>query len=621
MNFVSRLLVAFCLVASGYASQKLPAAQSIEELRGQLEGVLQEHHVPGMSIAIVHRDGPEWISGIGLADVARGLPATQETRFRIGSTSKAFAALAVLKLVEEGRLSLDDSVRKLVPEVWFENQWEESDPIRIVHLLEHTTGWDDLHLREYAKDDPNIGLLEAFEYDHSSRISRWRPGTRMAYCNSGPPVAAYIVEKVTGIRFEEYVEKNLFQPIGMKTATYFQPASDLTITYHPDGITPYPYWNIITRPSGAINASARDMAGYLLFYLNRGVANGGQVVSQSSIDRMEVPKSTWAAREGLVAGYGLSNYCSIQDGFVYHGHDGGVDGGLTEMAYLPDFGIGYFYSINSSNGEAFLKIGTLLRTYVTQKLPKPPLPAPGVLPENANSYSGWYQVDSPRQELGRFLERLLGKVHIHFKEDKLFMSSLGKRNAMYLPVEGMQFRSVPTDEPAEPLASLVLLQPNEEGRFIQLPMLTMKQIPTWFAISEIGIISFVLLSITSILLYAPIWLLGALRKSRRRPFERAMRIWPLMAVLSLIGIVVLFGACSFDLITRLGQLTWWSFALFLMTLLFAGASIGSAVSLWRAPKQGVRPSVRVYSIAVTIALMIATTYLTYWGIIGLRTWA
>ena len=79
------------------------------------------------------------------------------------------------------------------------------------------------------------------DYDHSSRISRWRPGTRMSYCNSGPAVAAYIVEKIAGKSFEKYVEQNFFKPIGMQTATYFQPISELTTTlYHSDGKTPLP---------------------------------------------------------------------------------------------------------------------------------------------------------------------------------------------------------------------------------------------------------------------------------------------------------------------------------------------------------------------------------------------
>jgi CubicO group peptidase (beta-lactamase class C family) len=131
----------------------------------------------------------------------------------------------------------------------------------------------------------------------------------MAYCNSGPSVAAYIVEKITGQRFEDFVEQNLFAPIGMKTATYFQPAAGAATTqYHDDGKTPHSYSHILLRPSGAINASANDMAACVQFYLNRGAVNGRQVVPSADIDRMESPTSTWAAKDGMKAGYGLSNF-------------------------------------------------------------------------------------------------------------------------------------------------------------------------------------------------------------------------------------------------------------------------------------------------------------------------
>src|ERR1019366_4308514 len=127
-------------------------AQSITELRQQLEKILADTHTPGVSVAIVHRDGPEWVAGVGKSDVATNHATTDDTLFRIGSTSKAFVSLSILKLVNEGKLSLMDPVHKLVPEIWFENRWEATDPVRVVDLLEHTTGWDDMHLREYAKD-------------------------------------------------------------------------------------------------------------------------------------------------------------------------------------------------------------------------------------------------------------------------------------------------------------------------------------------------------------------------------------------------------------------------------------------------------------------------------------
>ena len=611
-----------CLCFADDKSEKQKPAQSIAELQQQLEKLLKDTHTPGVSVAIVHRDGPEWIAGLGESDVARHRATTPDTLFRIGSTSKAFASLSILMLAEQGKLSLDDPVRKLAPEVWFENRWEASDPVRVVNLLEHTTGWDDMHLHEYAVDaPPSLGLREALDSYHRSRISRWPPGTRMAYCNSGPPVAAYIVEKITQQRFEDFVQQNLFLPIGMKTATYFPPPEGTATTlYHPDGKTPYPYWNLVYRPAGSINASARDMAAYVQFYLNRGKVNGVQIVPAADIDRMENPASTWAAQDGLKSGYGLSNYWSLHEGFVYHGHNGGVNGGLTEMAYLPEYGVGYFYSINSGNGDAFSRVGKTIRAYVTAKLQQPALPPVASLPPGAAEWAGWYEPDSPRNEMTQFLERVAGLSVVSLKDGKLLISSLGGRNETFLPVSGRQFRYAPKKDSLEPAATLALLSPNTEGRFIEAGRVVFKQIPTWLAILEIVLTALVAVSVVSILIYAPFWILGGLSKKRRRPPERAMRVWPLVAVLSLVSIVVIFILCGNDLIERLGNLTAWSMALFLVTIMFAVASVASAITLWRAPAGAVRRGVRGYSMVVTMALLITTAYLAYWGVIGLRTW-
>jgi len=616
------LIPSLCMAADK-KEEKLKPAESTDELRQQIEKILKDTHTPGVAVAIVHRNGPEWIAGIGLADVASNRSATADTLFRIGSTSKAFSSLSILMLADQGKLSLEDPVHKLVPDVWYQNRWEASDPIRVVNLLEHTTGWDDLHLREYAKQAPDsMSLREGLDYDHSSRVSRWRPGTRMSYCNSGPPVAAAIVEKISGQRLEDFVQQNFFAPIGMKTATYFEPpAGALTTLYHDDGKTPYSYWHILLRPAGSINASANDMAAYVQFYLNRGAANGKQIVPASDIDRMESPTSTWAAKDGMKAGYGLSNYWSVEDGFVYHGHDGGVEGGLTDMSYMPEYGVGYFFSINSGSGDAFEKIGKAIRAYITRSVEKPAIPAVAPLPANVGDYAGWYEPDSPRVEMTHFLERLLGLRLIRFRDGKLIVDDVGERGDQYLPVSGMQFRHVPKKEAPAPVAELALLTPNQEGRFVEVSTRVMKQIPAGLAIGEILLTAFVVLSIAAIVVYAPFWMLGGLSRRRRRPAERAIRIWPVIAVLSLVGFVVLFMLSSDDLIDRLGSLTVWSFALFLSTLVFGLAVLASVASLRRAPGEGVRRGVRRFSMVVTTGLVIAALYLAYWGIIGLRTWA
>jgi hypothetical protein len=408
----------------------------------------------------------------------------------------------------------------------------------------------------------------------------------------------------------------------MKTATYFQsPPETATTLYHGDGKTPYPYWNILFRPAGSINASAQDMAAYVRFYLNRGMVNGVHVVPAGDIDRMEIPESTWAAKEGLKSGYGLSNYWSFEDGFVYHGHNGGVEGGLTEMAYMPNYGVGYFFSINSGNGDAFVRIGRAIRGYITSPLQRPPVPAAAALPENAHEYGGWYRPDSPRVELTHFIEHLAGICRVRFEDGKLLVTGLTGRRETFIPVTGVQFRYVPQKDPLEPVATLALLAPKGEGRFIQVGAgSTMKRIPTWQAMLEMGVTGFVLLSMVSILVYAPFWILGALSRNRRRPAERAMRIWPLIAVLSLVAMVVIFAICSDDLISKMGNLTCWSVAFCLATIAFPVASIASLIALWRTPTEGVRRWVNRHSAVVTAALLIAAAYLAYWGVLGFRPW-
>lgn len=637
-SLTSIAICAFFVIAYSYQninenkkSAQTRSVQSIEELKTKLKNVLKDMHVPGMSIAIVHREGPILVAGLGKSDLTNDKAATESTLFRIGSVSKGFISLAILKLVDEGKLSLEDSVKKLVPEIWFENKWERSDPVRIVHLLENTTGWDDMHLREFAKSSSTMSFIDTLNYDHSSRISRWRPGTRMAYCNSGPAVAAYIVEKIVGKSFEDYIEQTFFKLIGMQTATYFQPISHLTTTlYRSDGKTPYSYWNLLYRSIGSINASAKDMANYLLFYLKHGNIFGIQVIPVNIFNRIEAPSSTWAAKEGLRVGYGLSNYCTIYDGFVYHGHDGNIPGSLTAMQYMFNEGIGYFYSLNSDNRKAFDKIGKIIRTYITHQLQKPFLPAEVPLTEKTNTYTGWYETNSPRLELFHFLERLFGLTYVHFKDNKLILNSLGEKKT-FIPVKDTEFRYAPTNEYPDTLPTLKLLSPNVEGQFLQLSLglrnpdllhITMKRIPTWLAIFEIIIMTFVLLTFMLTLVYMPFWILQDLRK-KYSSAEHSIQVWPMVAMLSLLFIVLIF-ILSNDvgiIISRMGNLTVWSFSVFLATIVFAVASVFSIIALCRTHKAEVRNIIYIYSTMISIALIISTAYFAYWGVIGLRTWA
>ena len=124
----------------------------------------------------------------------------------------------------------------------------------------------------------------------------------------------------------------------------------------------------------------------------------------------------------------------------------------------------------------------------------------------------------------------------------------------------------------------------------------------------------------SIAVYAPFWLLAGLSKERRRPAERWMRLWPLLAALSLAAEIVLMRLSGGDALARLGSLTFWSGGIFLGTVAFAVAAVASGIAWWRARGRAVRSGVRAYSLLVTLALLIAVAYFAYWGMIGLRTW-
>jgi CubicO group peptidase (beta-lactamase class C family) len=491
-------------------------------------------------------------------------------------------------------------VRKYAPDIAFQNPWESTDPIRIVHLLEHTTGWDDLHLAEYASNNPKpLTLFEGLAYHPDSRTSRWRPGTRMAYCNAGPSVAAYIVEKLTGKRFEDYVQENLFGPIHMLTASYFYtPAvqQHLTTLYAADGVHTVLYKHITVRPSGAINASPRDMANYVRFYLNRGALDGTPIVKPESIDRMEHPESTLAARDGLRFGYGLSNYATIDNrGFVWHGHNGGIDGGLTEMAYLPEAGIGYAYMINSTNGAAFGRIHQLVTKFLTRDLASPRMPEPSAVPAVprtlAAQYTGWAEPANPRVQMTYFMDRIMGLARISLEGQTLVLAPLqGSPRTFFVPVTDRLWRPE-----RDPVATLALIADTRDGRFVQTngPMFAI--IPAWEAWSEIGGAALAVLLLATSVPYAVYWT-PALLLRRLRPLPGSglylsVRMLPLIAILMLLATAGVFALAGDDSIDRLGAITAWSVSICVLTILFAGTSLAALIQAWRARPWAVRRGV------------------------------
>jgi len=616
------LLIAM-LVAPVQRSDSQTPPRTIPELESRIRAVLERTHTPGVSVAVVSRDSVVWQAGLGWADVASGRDATAETLFRIGSTSKTFTALMVLLLEQEGRLHLEDPIQPLIPEIAFINPWEATDPVRLVNVLEHTAGWDDWSLRVFANSDPApLTLRQGLDLDPRGRTSRWRPGTRFSYTNWGPPVAAYIVEKVTNRPFDELVHDRLFVPIGMRTATLRQPGPELpTATlYHRDGRTPFPYWHVAGRPTGAINASATDMAAYLRFLINRGAVGGRQLLPAAAMARLELPTSSLTARAGLSVGYGLFLMTYATGGFVWSGHTGEVPGGLTTLAYRPDAGIGYAFSINSNKWAAVREIDALIRGYLTAgaaRLTPPPTTAMSSL---ARAYSGWYVADNPRMQRFYFLERMQGLVRARIDDSGVTLDPVFEPALRYVPVSATLFRRL-----EEPVATLALVNDSANGRPASLEIagfagpLSFRRISPATAYLTLGLGgAFGLTTLASLLFGLGLIVVAVLRK-RPDNAQVWLAVWPLLSALAVIACYWIVTASREDAIARFGAATTWSIGLFVCITLFAVASVLGLVVVARS-RHAMRGPARVHAILAGVINVSVVAYLAWWGVLGWRIW-
>jgi CubicO group peptidase (beta-lactamase class C family) len=596
--------------------------RTIPELQARIREILAETKTPGIGITIVSRDSVLWAAGIGTADVAAGRAATDTTLFRIGSTSKAFVSLIVQLEQQAGRLTLQDPVWAHAPELVFDNEWEDTDPVRIVHLLEHATGWDDLALRDYALSDSTLSLRDGLAYNPKTRTSRWRPGTRVSYCNSGPPVAAYIVEKLEGRPFEQLVRERLFEPIGMATATYFPPSPPerLATLYDDDGDTPQEYWHIIMRPAGAINASARDMAAYVRFLLNRGAVGDSQLLPAEVIEAMERPRSSITARSGLSLGYGLHLSTYVDSGWVWVGHDGGVNGGLTNMAYRPDQGVGFAFMINAADGKAFERIGRLVRDYLTQDQPQPQPPPVVPISQLARDRAGWYRPDNPRVEKVRFLERILGLVRVTATDSGLILRPLVGDARHFVPVSDRLFR-----QPSAPVATLALIDDPHNGRddavewMGYLLPVSLHRAWTPAVWAELGVTALFAAAIASTILFALVWIPRWLFGKLAGVPKRSVRVWPLLATITLLVWVGVVMLSMEDAIAVLGNPTPWAWTLTIASLLFPLLAV---IGLFKARGAvEVNRFVRWHAIVASAVFVMVAVYLTWFGVVGWRSWS
>jgi CubicO group peptidase (beta-lactamase class C family) len=334
-------------------------------------------------------------SGVRVLDLAGSVgpddpaPLGDEAVFRVGSITKTFTALALVMAAADGVLDLDDRLDDVAGTGLVDNPYAATDPVRLVHLLEHSAGLADLAGAEFDPRDPRpVPLAEAVHRHAAARRVLWPPGRYFSYTNAGAGLAAHALERATGSEFESFLATRVLVPLGMAQASLYLDETvrdHLVPGYAADGRTALPYWHLLYRPFGALNVRPREMAGLLRLLLGRGVLDGVRLLPADAVARMERPASTRAAASGLDFGYGLGLYSWYRQGIRFFGHGGDGDGYLAHFGYSPAAGLGYFLVVNAFDHATLDAMRVLVEDRIVTGAPAaaPPPRAADDLPDAA----------------------------------------------------------------------------------------------------------------------------------------------------------------------------------------------------------------------------------------------
>lgn len=582
------------------------SAAADEGLRARLEQIRKDTHTTGLGVAVIRPGQPVEVISLGLADAASKTPVTAQTTFRTASIGKMFTALAIMRLVEEGKLSLDARLRDVAPEVAFFNPWEDVAPVHIAHLLEHTTGWDDLHFAEYSFNNVNnVPILQALALHPHSRTSRWMPGTRYAYSNSGAGVASYVVEKVSGMPFETYVKETLFRPLAMGSATYLQDKLHGATGHDSTGLQGKPFMEVIYHGCGSTMVTPTDMAKLLQMFLQR----GGGLFSPASIARMEHAQTTVAAKAGMPNGPGLGLLEAGHRGYRFLGHHGDIQGSHAQALYQPELGIGFVVMINSDADTGPFEqaiVDSLMGQLAPRKFD-------ARLAPTWQGVDGLYTTTNWRMEHAHILAPLFAK-HFSAQGDHLLLQAVfGSYQRRFSPL-GPFAASTPDGlasavRAVDPLAGDVVVVDAQVYRRIQPAVVYLAIAATllWLA------------GFAGSLLFALVWVPRRLWGKLPGGPAIAVRAWPLMACVLLLALAgsLLIAQPKDASIGLVSPLSVW------IMLATAGYGVLAVLGAWAVWRERSAPMGRLlyWTSAIQACIhLLATLYFGWHGMIGFRTW-
>lgn len=356
-----RLVTLSCFVATSVAAQSPPAVPNVADdpdvqgaqrlFSAWLEGQIAYRGLPGIVVGVIADQELVWAKGFGYADVQAKKPMAPATKFRMASHSKLFTATAIMQLREQGKLRLDDPVSKYLP--WFQVKpaGDDDGPITIEQLLNHSSGlpreagahWTTL---EFPTEDEVKKLI-------TDRQAAFAPQVRWKYSNLAYTIAGMVVEQVSGERWADYVQRHIFQPLGMTASSVDKNVDGLAVGYGrrmPDGsreIVPFTDARGMASATG-ITSTVEDMAKFVSAQFRKGKMGGRQILSTGSLREMHRVRSVendWSSGTGI--GFGVNRIA----GKTYVGHGGGYPGYTTQTIIQLDDRIGVVVLTNTNDSN------------------------------------------------------------------------------------------------------------------------------------------------------------------------------------------------------------------------------------------------------------------------------
>jgi CubicO group peptidase (beta-lactamase class C family) len=331
------------------AAEPVPVALTAQDVNAWLDGymgyALRTGDLAG-AVVVVVKDGQVLTErGFGYADVAKRAAVDPKlTLFRPGSVSKLFTWTAVMQLVEQGKIDLDADVNQYLD---FKIPSRDGKPVTMRNLMQHTAGFEE-QVKGIMSDDPKSPGFEAL-------LKQWvpervfAPGTTPAYSNYGASLAGYIVQRVSGESFDEYIEKHIFAPLDMKNSSFRQPLPanlepQMSKGYPLASGPPKPFEIVGPAPAGSLASSGEDMAHFMIAHLQNGEYHGNRILKAETAEMMHnSPLTLLPPLNRMELGFFETNI----NGREVIAHLGDTQNFHTSLHLFLKEGVGFYVSFNS----------------------------------------------------------------------------------------------------------------------------------------------------------------------------------------------------------------------------------------------------------------------------------